>query len=138
MYSASGWMIYVHPGPDSICAFAPHHCDGFIKQPMTNLGFAKAGLTCFAINFILPKQSPELVTINDIFFNATNYLSKLHWLPVAFSSSHYCPNHTSIFISQCYCGFIKTSSLLLLRYPATQFVCFAITDFHCCTCSLNQ
>jgi hypothetical protein len=73
MYSASGWVIYVHPGPDSICAFAPHHPDGFIKQPTTNLGFAKAGLTYFAINFTLPKQSPELVTINDTYLMLLNY-----------------------------------------------------------------
>ncbi len=58
MYSASGWAIYVRPGPDSICAFAPHHPDGLL-WPMTELGFAKAGLTYFAINFDYPKQPPE-------------------------------------------------------------------------------
>ena len=58
MYSASGWAIYVRPGPDSICAFAPHHTDGLL-WPMTTLGFAKAGLTYFTINFDYPKQPPE-------------------------------------------------------------------------------
>ena len=70
-------MIYVHSGPDSICALPPHHPDGLL-WPMTTLGFERAGLTCFAINFSLPLAISRTGFIYQLFLRFTEADAKMN------------------------------------------------------------
>jgi len=74
-------VIYVHSGPDSICALTPHQVCGFIQQPKTPVGFERAGLTFFAINFYLPKQSPGTHLHLQIIFMHRDNIRLLLTLP---------------------------------------------------------
>lgn len=135
-------MIYVHSGPDSICAFSPHQLLGFLisqshcarqvlKRPvlpisLSILTYLRNSFGTRLINLIIKFNVNVLSNVADSFVSQFLWLTKAvgkisrllcHGLSITFARCHDCPYYSSVLIGQCHRRFILAATLFLICYP---------------------